>query len=258
MLLCESAAASKVVEKIRSSAQGVIVETYVRVGESVKKGQILGHTDLDATKLQLDLAQHTMDAKANVESAKGQAQAWSVNREETEEAVRRRKEEKSRLDWAIAMEAMYKGNFDAQLEIENLQKIQYEYWNDQYEKRFFRAPVDGIVTEVLVEVGKPVTIATHVFTIRNDDTFNIPVTVPSELADAAGSHKTLPVRTSDGKVVSEAVVSSVIDNPRQTGSKILKLFVRASDFPAALRAKISGMKFGVLVPAVASLDHFAE
>ena len=131
MLLCESAAASKVVEKIRSSAQGVIVETYVRVGESVKKGQILGHTDLDATKLQLDLAQHTMDAKGNVESAKGQAQAWSVNREETEEAVRRRKEEKSRLDWANAMEAMYKGNFDAQLEIENLQKIQYEYWNDQ-------------------------------------------------------------------------------------------------------------------------------
>ena len=35
----------------------------------------------------------------------------------------------------------------------------------KYEKRFFRAPVDGIVTEVLVEVGKPVTIATHVFTI---------------------------------------------------------------------------------------------
>ena len=49
----------------------------------------------------------------------------------------------------------------------------------KYEKRFFRAPVDGIVTEVLVEVGKPVTIATHVFTIRNDDTFNIPVTVLS-------------------------------------------------------------------------------
>lgn len=258
MMLCQSAAATKVVEKIRSGAQGVMVEVYVKVGDFVKKGQILGHTELDAIKLQLDLAEHTMNAKANVESAKGQSTAWTVTREETEEAVRRRKVEKTRLDWAIAMEAMYRGTYEAQLEAENVQVIQYDYWKDQYEKRFFRAPLDGVVSEVMVEVGKPVAIATHVFTIRNDDAFCIPLTVPAELADAAVSHKTLPVRTADGKAVSEAIISSVIDDPRQTGSKILKLLVRASDFPATIRTKLTGMKFGVLLPAVASLDHFVE
>jgi multidrug efflux pump subunit AcrA (membrane-fusion protein) len=258
MMLCQSAAASKVVEKIRSGAQGVMVETYVKVGDFVKKGQILGHSELDATKLQLDLAHHTMDAKANVDSAKGQAKAWTVAREETEEAVRRHKVEKTRLDWAIAMEAMYKGTYDAQLEAEDLQVIQYDYWKDQYEKRFFRATVDGVISEVLVEVGKPVAVATHVFTIRNEDAFSIPVSVPAELADAAASHKTLPVRTADGKALSEAVVSSVIDDPCKTGSKILKLLVRASDFPATIRTKLAGMKFGVLLPTVASLDHFIE
>ena len=258
MILCQSAAAAKVVEKIRADAPGVMVEAYIKVGDSVKKGQILGHTELDATKLQLDLAEHTLNAKANVESAKGQAKAWSVTREETEDAVRRRKVEKTRLDWAIAMEAMYRGGYESQLEAESLQLIQYEYWKDQYEKRFFRAPVDGIISEVLIEIGKPVAVATHVFTIRNDETFSIPVSVPAELANAASTCKTLPVRTADGKAVSEAVVSSVVEDPRETGSKILKLLVRANDFPATIRAKLAGMKFGVLLPTVASLDHFVE
>jgi multidrug resistance efflux pump len=245
MILCQSAAASKVVEKVRSGAQGTMVETYVKVGDSIKKGQILGHTELEATKLQLDLARHTMESKANVESAKGQADAWSVTREETQEAVRRRK-------------SMYRGTYEAQLEAENAQTIQYQYWKDQYEKRFFRAPVDGVISEVLVEVGKPVAIAAHVFTIRNEDAWSIPVTVPAELADAAAKQHSLPVRTADGKAVSQATISSVVDDPRNAGSKILKLLVLASDFPAAIRAKLTGTKFGVLLPAVASFDPPVE
>jgi multidrug efflux pump subunit AcrA (membrane-fusion protein) len=258
MMMCESAAASRVVEKVRSAVQGILVESYVKVGDSVTKGQLLGHTELDATKLQLDLAQHTMEAKANVESAKKQAEAWSVAREETAEGVRRRKMEKSRLDWAIAMEGMYRGNFEAQIEAESLQRIQYEYWKQQYEKRFFRAPVDGVVSEVMVEVGKPVNHATHLFTIRNEETFSIPVTVPAELAAAAVSQKELPVRTLDGRSVSHAHVDSVTDDPRNEGGKILKLLVRATDFPAGLRAKLLGMKFDVLLPHLASLDDFVE
>lgn len=258
MLLCESAAASRVVEKVRSGVQGVLVETYVKVGDAVKKGQLLGHTELDATKLQLDLAQHTLTAKANVDAARGQADAWAVTREETEDAVRRRKVEKTRLDWAIAMEAMYRGTYETQLEAENLQLIQFEYWSQQYEKRFFRASVDGVVSEVVLDIGKPVNFGTHIYTVRNEDTLAIPVTVPAELAAAAAASKTLPVRTPDGKAVGNAQVDSVIDDPRQTGAKIIKLLVRASDFPAALRAKLIGMKFGVLLPQLAALDGLAE
>jgi multidrug efflux pump subunit AcrA (membrane-fusion protein) len=258
MLLCESAAASRVVEKVRSTAQGILVESYVKVGDTVTKGQLLGHAELDATKLQLDLARQTMEATATVESAKKQAEAWTVVREETAEGVRRRKLEKSRLDWATAMEGMYRGTYEAQLEAETLQRINYEYWKSQYENRFFRAPVDGVVSEVMVEVGKPVNYATHLFTIRNEDTFSIPVPVPAELAEVAVSQKQLPVRTSDGKSVSHAHVHSVADDPRNAGGKILKLLVSAKDFPAAMRMKLMGMKFDVLLPQLASLGDFVE
>ena len=251
MVLFESAGASRVVEKIRSDTQGVMVEILVEPGEMVKKGQILGHTELDATKLQLDLAQHAVESKGNVESTLGQAAAWTVAREETEELVRRHKVAESRLEWARAMEKMYRGTYQMQVEAENAQMIQYKYWKEQYRNRFFRAPVDGVVSEVLVEVGKPVTFATHVFTIGNDNTYAVPVTVPSALADSAVPNQTLPVRSSDGKSVTRAVVDSVMDDPNAADRKIIKLLIQEADFPEDTRMNLKGMKFDVLLPQAA-------
>jgi multidrug efflux pump subunit AcrA (membrane-fusion protein) len=151
MVLFKSSAASRVVEKVRSEAQGVMVDVSVKVGDPVGKGQLLGHLELDATQLQLDLARHAMESKGNVEAARYQAEAWAVAREETEEAVRKREMKESRLSWAAAMEQMYQSNHETQLEAEKTQVIQYEYWKQQYEKRFLRAPVAGIVSEVVVE-----------------------------------------------------------------------------------------------------------
>lgn len=252
MLLFKSNAASRVVQQVRSEAQGVIVEVSVNVGDSVGKNQVLGHMELDATKLQLDLARHAMEAKGNVEAARHQVEAWAVAREETAEAVRKRDMKESRLDWTSAMEQMHQGNHDAQLEVEKAQVIQYEYWKQQYEKRFLRASVAGIVSEVLVEPGKSVNFATHVFTVCNDDDYIISVPVPAPLAAAAVSESTLPVRSVDGKSVSRAKVDGVTDDPKTTGGKILRLLVHASDFPALIRAKFKGMTFDVLLPAVAA------
>lgn len=252
MMLFESAGATRVVEKVRSAAPGIVMEVFVKPGDTVRKGQVLGHTELDATKLQLDLAEHAMRSKANVNAARGQAEAWTVTREETEAAVRRRSAERSRLDWAMAMEKMYHSNYEVQMDAEDAQRIQYEYWKSQYEKRFFRSPVDGVVSEVLVEPGKSVNYATHAFTVSNESTFSIPVTVPAEMAQAALEKATLPVRTADGKSVSKGLVDSVIDDPRETGRKIIRLLVKAVDFPAAVRPKLSGMKFDVLLPELAA------
>jgi biotin carboxyl carrier protein len=251
MMLFESAGAVRVVEKVRAASQGMMVEVFVKVGDPVRKGQILGHTELESTKLQLDLARQAMDSKANVDAAQSLADAWTVTREETQEAVRKRKSEESRLAWAIAMEKMYQAQYEAQLDAENTQRIQYEHWKCQYENRFFRAPVDGIVSEVLVEVGKPVNLASHVFTVSNENTYALPVTMPSQLASAAVLNETLHVRSADGKSVSAARIDSVTDDPRSAGRKIVRLLVRVADLSAVTRANLMGMKFDVLLPQIA-------
>lgn len=247
-LLCESTAASRSAEKVRSPVQGVMFAVFVKPGDAVRKGQLLGHLELDATKLQLDLAKQAFDSKSDIEAAEGHAEAWRVSREETEEAVRRRKMEESRLNWAIAMEKRYRGTYEMQLDLEKTQEIQYEYWKSQYEKRFFRAPMDGTVTEVIVDVGKPVAIAAHVFTINNNNSYLLPVTIPAQIAESAVPNKSIPVRSTVGKAVSHAVVDSVTDDPSSPGKKIVQLLIKADDFPPALRPKLKGMKFDVLMP----------
>ena len=244
----ESAAASQVVELVRAEAQGVMVDVFVNVGDLVKKGQLLGHTELDATKLQLNLAKSTLEAKGNVTAAEGQAEAWTVVREETEVAVHKRNAEKTRLAWASAMEKMYQGTYDIQLDAEKTQLIQYMYWKDQYEKRFFRSPVDGVVSEVRVEPGKTVNIATHAFTIRNDNLFSIPVTVPEDIARTAASGDSLPVRPTNINFSTRALVDSVSNSPVKAGDKVLRLLIPTTVFPATIRSKLSGMKFEVLFP----------
>ena len=251
MTLVESAGAARVAEKVRAGAAGVMMGVFVKPGEMVTKGQLLGHLDLDATKLQLDLAEHTFNAKSNVEAARNQAEAWTVTREETEVAVRKRKAERTRLDWATSMEKYYLAQHEVQLDLEGAQLIQYEYWKAQYEKRYFRSPVDGVVTEVLADVGKKVELGAHVFTVSNENVYSIPVVVPAPLAEAAVPSQTLPVRASDGKSVSKALVDTVIDDPRGAGQKIIRLLVKAADFPATIRPKLMGMKFDVLLPELA-------
>ncbi|MEN9975548.1 MAG: HlyD family secretion protein [Verrucomicrobiota bacterium] len=247
MVMVESAAATQVVESVRAAMPGVMVEMFVKVGDLVQKDQILGHTELEATKLQLDLAKQAMDAKANVKAAGCQAAAWTITREETQLAVRRRKADGSRLDWALAMEKMYQGTYEAQLEAEHIQEIQYTYWKSQYERRFLRAPVDGVVTEVLVEVGKPVNYATHVLTVSNDHAFAVPVSVPAPMAAGAQPNQTVAVRAADGKSVTHAKVNSIMDDPRAAGRKIIQLLVQAADFPLATRLQLKGMKFDVML-----------
>lgn len=253
-MIFESGTASRVVEKVRSAAAGVIVEIFVEPGDIVIKGQILGHTDLDATKLQLDIAKSTLEAQGNVEAARGQAEAWTVTRRETEESLRKRKVEKIRLEWASAMEEMYRGTYEVQLDAKKTQEIQYAYWKEQYEKRFIRATVDGVVSEILTEIGNNVSIASHVFTIRNDSMISIPVKIPTDIAHTPEPGDILPICPAGDKTATPARVDSIISNPNKSLEKTARLFVLANDFPAALRAKLIGMKFEVLVPILDGYD----
>lgn len=249
--LFESAGASRVVEKVRAESEGTVVRIFVKPGDSVVKGQVLGHLELDAAQHKLNLARHAVESRSSVDAALAQADSWTVTREEIELQVRKRSLEQSRLEWATAMERMYRANYEQKLEDEKAQKLEFEFSEDQFEKRHFRAPVDGIVTEVLVEVGKRVGIATHGFTISNENAYSLPLVVPDAIADAAVSEQVLPVRTSDGKSVGKAKVDSVIDDPKSTGSKIVRLLIKAADFPLVTRNKLMGMKFDVLLPQVA-------
>jgi multidrug efflux pump subunit AcrA (membrane-fusion protein) len=247
-VIVESGAASQVIEKVRALAPGVLMEVFVKVGDPVKKGQILGHTELAPTKLQLDLARLTIENSSKIKALEGQADAWTATREEAEEALRKRRVEKSRLEWATGMEKFFRGNYEAQLEQKKIERIQFEYWKQQYESRFFRAPTDGLVAEVLLDVGKPVSYATHVFTIGDEDSYLIPVSVPAEFINEISASGSLPIRTAKAGYVTTGLVDSIADDPKSPGKKIVKLRIHESDFPSDISSNLTGRKFDVLLP----------
>jgi biotin carboxyl carrier protein len=247
-VVVESGEARQVTEKVRAAAPGTLVAILVKPGETVKKDQVLGHTELAATKYQLDLARHALENISPLSAAEGQADAWRATREETEEAVRRRKIEKTRLDWAVGMEKFHRGNYEAQLEQKKIQRIQYEYWREQYEARFLRAPVDGVVTEVLLEPGKTVGYATHVFTVSNEESYVIPVSVPARLVQWVLANSMLPIRSTHSQWVTRGRVDSIIDDPKSPDKKIIRLLVSDADLPPGPDSNPTGMTFDVLLP----------
>lgn len=257
-LIVESGQASQVAEKIRAESPGTLMALFVKVGDPVKKGQLLGHTELAATKLQYDLAKQAYENSANLDGMLGQADAWTATREETEAAVRKREASKTRLDWATGMEKFFRSSYDAQLEQKKVQKIQYDHWKEQYESRFFRAPADGYVTEVLVEIGKQVTLGMHVFTVENKKTYMVPVSVAADVADGIVPNETLPIRVAKGKHVTRGLVDSVKDDPGAPGRKIIRLLVDEMDVPYENTKENSELRFDVLLPKSEEKKPMAE
>ena len=245
-IIVESGEATPVTEKVCSAAPGTLVAILVKPGDAVKKGQLLGHTELAPTKYQLDLARHALENMAPLSAAEGQANASRATREETEEAVRRRTVEKSRLEWAIGMEKFHQSNYEAQLEQKKIQRIQYEYWQAQYEARFMRAPVDGIVTMVLLDTGKTIGYATHVFTVSNKKSYMIPVSVPAKFVHWVLANSILPIRSTQSREVTRGKVDSIIDDPSLPGNKIIRMLVSETDMPT--NANPAGTTFDVLLP----------
>lgn len=167
-------------EVVRAKRAGTVVALMVKPGDVVSKDQVMGHTELDAAKLNVDTARANLDATGTLDQMFWQYQAFTVAREETEDAVRKHTVAKSRLQYAINMEKWAKSQFEAQQDLKKVQKIQFEYHQNEYDARFFHAPADGVVTAVKVAVGQAVGIGTVVITVSNESAAPVPATVALE------------------------------------------------------------------------------
>ena len=157
--------AQQVAEVIRAKRAGILVALFVKPGDLVTKNQVLGHTELDAARLNLDTARANLEATGTLDQMFWQHQALITTREEMEEAVRKRTAPKSRLKFTIAMEQAAQGQYQAQLDIEKVQKINFEHCQKEYEARFIHSPIDGVVSEVKVALGQAVAVGAPVFTV---------------------------------------------------------------------------------------------
>jgi multidrug efflux pump subunit AcrA (membrane-fusion protein) len=240
-------AAEPVVEVIRTKRAGTVVALLVKPGDVVSKDQVLGHIELDAAKLSVDTARANLEATGTLDQMFWQYQALTVTRGEMEEAVRKRTAPKSRLQYALHMEKWAKAQLEAQQDLKKVQKINFEHYQNEYESRFFRAPIEGVVTEVKVAVGQVVGIGAVAFTVSNESRLSVPVAVPVPAAAAALQAGKLSLRAEPGQPTIWAKVAGGSGHPSTPGvKKSLHLSVNKSDLPAGVACK--ALKVEVLVP----------
>lgn len=251
----QSGAAEPVVEVIRAKRAGTLVALLVKPGDVVSKDQVLGHIELDAAKLSVDTARANLEATGTLDQMFWQYQALSVTRGEMEEAVRKRTAPKSRLQYALHMEKWAKAQFQAQQDLKKVQKINFEHYQNEYESRFFRAPIEGVVTEVKVAVGQAVGIGAVVFTVSNESRLSLPAALPVPAAVAAPQAGQVSLRAQPGPPTTiRTQVAGLGAPPSMPGVKnILHLRVNKSAVPVGVASK--ALKFEVLVPAGADLGR---
>ena len=246
-----SSAATIAEEVVRMAAQGTIEEVFVQVGELVKKGQPLAHTDLYSTRLNLSIARTNYEATGTVDSNLNQFKQGELQHQHADDLYRQNKNKTTsyQLEGAALQEGVWGGQYQAHLESKNTQKIQLDYWEDEYRRRIVVAPFEGIITEVLAKPGVGVNFGTHVFTIRKKGYYAISVTAPASLADSAAKIGNLMVQGPGGGPPIQALVNSVNDDLTAPGkNKILKLLINGNDIPLKKDANPAGMKFEVFIP----------
>jgi multidrug efflux pump subunit AcrA (membrane-fusion protein) len=245
----ESGAAGLVAEEVRTKRAGTIVALFVKPGDRVAKGQMLGHTELDQARFQMETARANLDARGQEDQMFWQHRAWMATREEIAEAVRKREAKKTRLEYAEAMGNWAEAQLRAQQEARKLRAIQFDYYKNDYEARILRAPIDGHVTGVKVKVGQSVSIALHAFTVSDADKISVPLTLTAALAAAAMEAGTLPVRLQGQKQSTRAEVAEIADDPTAPGErKIVRLLVNRAEVAEDPGTPADGRKFDVLVP----------
>ena len=100
----ESETAEQATDQVRVQRVGTVVALFVKPGDPVKKGQVLGHTELDQAKLNLDTAAANLESEGTLNQMYWQHQAMIHSREDAEDNARKRLISQNRLQQALSME----------------------------------------------------------------------------------------------------------------------------------------------------------
>lgn len=208
---------------VRSLAPGTVTKIYARPGQQIKYGEILSELDYDQQLYQRDTSKAQAEAEGGMQSAEGQLAQRKADLEEMKELLRRRQVAEYRVVSAEAWVQWAEGQLKAIREQKEQQKITYEYWSNEYEKRFIRSPLDGVVAEVKVTEGQGIGVAAHVYTITNTNATQLTAVMTADQLGNVGVKDRVLVRQPGSKKLVPAVVQEIVEDPADKTKKTVRL-----------------------------------
>lgn len=196
--------------EVAASEMGTVARIDVQQGTRVSKGQLLGQLNndvLEATKAMIEAA---LEARGNLDTALSELKIQEETLQKVEGLFRRKHASQIELDRARGQVAVARARVQAVRDELRIKTLERQRVNAQLRQREFRSPIDGIVTDILKDVGEFVSSNEPiVFKVVQLDPLLVVFSLPEDQAQRLNANQSIQVSFGQGKATAVAVVEFV-------------------------------------------------
>lgn len=197
----------KVIERVVAYDSGQLTLVEFEIGDPITKDEIVATLDDDDHKHRLKIA--TMRAKDDsaVRTAQSRLQIRKAQLKELLAQRRRQRISDHRISQAEAEVAIAQAALEKAESNHELAQLEKERAEKALEKRYLRAPIDGVVLEVSKIRGDMIGKGTVVARIGDPKEVRLSVNLPQKLIASVRETGSVPLKLANGQVVDAKVES---------------------------------------------------
>lgn len=143
---------------LTAAENGVISEILVKEGDRVMKGQVLIKLDSAVLEARLAVTKAQADNMGTILAAEADYKQQKDRYEKLAKLEQRDVSSQYEVQRQLSAMKVAEGKLAEALEIKRVNQLQSELAAAELDRRLVKSPIDGIVTEILKEVGEAVTL----------------------------------------------------------------------------------------------------
>lgn len=172
---------------VAAAENGIVQDVRVELGQTVKKGDVLGTLDDDVLKATLEIAQLKANSTAAIDAAKAELEIKEQRLSALTEIQRTSGGSREEFSRAKADAELARAKLKSAEETLAADRLEVKRIEAQLQRRTIRSPIDGVITEIHREPGEFLSITEpKVFTVVRLDRLRTKFYVPTETAHRFG------------------------------------------------------------------------
>lgn len=182
------------IEKVHTGDRGLLAELRATVGQKVHEGELMATLEDTVQRHAYERARLNMRDDSSVRIAEANLAKSNAELREIEAKVRRRQASDLDVQKAASDLKIAEARLDSAIISHQQKELQYEEAKRNLEKRRIRAPMDGVVLEVMKGRGEDMKSGEHLFTVIDPAKVKLNMVMPASSARNLQVGQTVPVR----------------------------------------------------------------
>lgn len=168
---------------VAAAENGIVQQVRVELGQTLKKGEVLGTLDDDLLKATLEIAQLKANSTAAIDAAKAELEIKEQRLNALAEIHRTSGGSREEFSRARADAELARAKLKSAQETLAADRLEVKRIETQLQRRTIRSPIDGVITEIHREPGEFLSITDpKLFTVVRLDRLRAKFYVQAEVA----------------------------------------------------------------------------